>query len=178
MWPTGNVAERRAAMSEHGMQRMSERDYKSEAPDVYKALIELGRAVDGSGLEKPLIELVKIRVSQINGCAYCLQLHLNLARRVGLDEAKIGLAAVWHEAAGVFTPREQAALAWADALSRMPSAEVSDGVYELASRAFEPAELAYLTAAVANINAWNRIAGALRWTPPLPKAQAPAGPPK
>jgi AhpD family alkylhydroperoxidase len=156
-------------MSEHGAKRMSERDYKAEAPEAYKALLDLGRAVDAAGLDKTLIELVKIRVSQINGCAYCLQLHLNMARRIGVEEAKLGLVAVWHEA-GIFNAREQAALAWAEALTRMLSAEVSEEVYKAAIHEFPAGEIAHLTAAIANINAWNRIAGALRWTPPIPKA--------
>lgn len=158
-------------MTEHKVKRMGETEFKSLAPGAYRGLVDLGVAVDKSGLDKALIELVKIRVSQINGCAYCLQLHLNIARRIGVSEAKLGLLAVWHEA-GIFDAREMAALAWAEALTRMLAAEVSDEAHAAAARQFPPLELAHLTAAIANINGWNRIAGALRWTPSIPNAGA------
>ncbi len=145
--------------------RMDGPEHYKLAPAANAALIALGKAVDDSGLEKTLTELVKLRVSQINGCAYCVQLHLNVARKLAVPAAKLDLMAAWQEA-GVFTPREKAALRWAEALTLMAGRGVPDAAYEEVSSKFNRSELAFLTAAVANINAWNRIAGALYYTPP------------
>jgi len=136
------------------------------APAIAPALAALGKAVDDSGLDKPLTELMKIRASQLNGCAYCLQYHLNIARRLAVDSRKVDLVATWRDAP-VFDARERAALAWTEALTLMPNAHVGDQVYALVAEAFSAQELPFLTAAVAAINAWNRIAGALRFAPPL-----------
>lgn len=143
--------------------------FRAAAPDAYRALIALGKAVDDTGLEKSLTELVKVRVSQLNGCAFCLQLHLDVARRHGVPESKLGLVAVWPETSGVFSPRERAALAWADHLARMPIGHVPDSAWPALLAAFTEEEATHLTVAIATINAWNRIAGSLRFPPPLPR---------
>ena len=106
-------------------------------------------------------------MSQINGCAFCLQYHLNIVRQLGLDldPRKLDLLAARRDA-GLYSEREQAALAWAEALTRVAVHEVDDAVYARASAAFAPAELAHLSAAVANINARNRIAAGFRFAPP------------
>jgi AhpD family alkylhydroperoxidase len=136
------------------------------------ALQALGKAVDASGLDKTLTELVKLRASQINGCAFCVQFHLNLARKLGVAPVKLDLAAVWRDAP-VFTPRERAALAWTEALTGLARATghgVEDHEYDAVREQFSAAEVAFLTAAIANIQAWNRIAVALRFAPQVPAA--------
>jgi len=145
--------------------RLEYQAFNQVAPAVPAALAALGKAVDDAGLEKSLTELVKLRVSQINGCAFCLQYHLNLIRKLDLDPRKLDLLAAWRDA-GIYSAREQAALAWAEALTRIATHEVDDAAYAQASREFAPPELAHLSAAIANINAWNRIAAGFRFTPP------------
>lgn len=145
--------------------------FEQVAPSVITSLRVLGKAVDDSGLEKQLTELLKLRASQLNGCAFCLQLHLNLARKLGLAQAKIDLVATWREA-GVFSARERAALAWTEALTLMAQQHVTDALYTEVQAAFTKSESVYLTAAVGAINAWNRIAGALQFSPPVPSEQA------
>ncbi len=142
--------------------------FAGAAPAARDALLAMGKAVDQSGLDKALVELVKIRVSQINNCAFCLQIHLNVARQLGLPPEKIDLVATWQEA-GLFSQREGAALAWAEALVHLPGRSVSDDIHERARAEFSESELMWLSVAIANINAWNRLGAAYRFTPPLPK---------
>jgi AhpD family alkylhydroperoxidase len=151
--------------------RMEFPDFTATAPGVTQALSALAKAVDDSGLGKPLTELIKIRASQINGCAFCLQFHLNAARKAGVTATKIDLVAVWRDA-GIFTEREIAALAWTESLTHVTPAGISDHAFEDARRKFSDSELALLTSAVAAINAWNRIAIAYRFTPPIPQDRA------
>lgn len=110
---------------------------------------------------------MKLRASQLNGCAFCLQLHLNQARKLALSPAKIDLVAVWREA-GVFSDRERAALMWTESLTLMARQTIPDAAYAEVQAAFTVSELAHLTSAVAAINTWNRIAGALQFAPPIP----------
>jgi AhpD family alkylhydroperoxidase len=149
------------------MARMELEGFSRLAPGARAALSALTKAVDDSGLEKSLTELIKIRASQVNGCAFCLQFHLNLARKADVAQTKLDLVAVWREA-GVFTPREMAALAWTEALTHVTSSGVSDEVYEIAAKEFSESELANLTVAIGTINAWNRIAMAYGFTPQIP----------
>lgn len=146
--------------------RVSYEEFRKAAAPVHAALIVLGKAVDKSGLDKGLTELVKLRASQINGCAFCLQHHLNVARKLGLPDAKLDLLAVWREA-GVYSERELAALAWSEALTKEAAEGASDAAYAELLRHFSENEAMYLTVAVGTINQWNRIAGALRFAPPL-----------
>lgn len=141
--------------------------FEQAAPSVVAALGMLGKAVDDSGLDKQLTELLKLRASQLNGCAFCLQFHLNLARKIGLAQAKIDLVATWREA-GVFSTRERAALAWTEALTLMAQQHVANAQYAEVQAAFTESEITFLTTAVGAINAWNRIAGALQFPPPIP----------
>ena len=150
--------------------RISWNDFDRAAPAVTVALRALGQAVDDSGLDKSLTELIKLRASQINGCAYCIQYHLNLARRVGVVPAKLDLVAAWREA-GIYGARERAALAWTEALTRMAGRPVCDAVYTELQAQFSETEIAFLTSAIGAINAWNRIAGALQFAPPVPSEQ-------
>lgn len=142
-------------------------DFEREAAEVLAALGALGKAVDNSGLDKSLTELLKVRASQLNGCAFCLQYHLNYARKLRVTPAKLDLVATWRDA-GVYSARERAALAWTEALTSMPSLHIADADYADVQAQFSRTELAFLTSAIAAINAWNRIAGALRFSPPIP----------
>lgn len=145
--------------------RIRPADFHKMVPEARATLRPLGEsAVGAGGLETSLIELVKIRASQINGCAYCLEMHTKDARALGETERRLHLLAAWHEAPG-FSDRERAALAWTDALTRVADSRVPDDVYDQAKKAFSDKELAYLTAAVVAINAWNRVAVAFRFVP-------------
>ena len=146
--------------------------YRETAPLVVDALQALGKAVDDSGLEKQLTELLKIRVSQLNGCAFCLQFHLDLARKTGLPAIKADLVATWHDC-DIYSDRERAALAWAEALTLMNQKIVTSQQYLQLKQQFSGNEIAFLTAAIANINAWNRIAGGLHFPPMIPASQLP-----
>jgi AhpD family alkylhydroperoxidase len=139
-------------------------DLKTIAPDIYDAVFALTQLAGKTGLDKQLLELIKLRASQINGCAFCLQFHVLQSERLGLSADKINLVAVWREAP-IFSSRERAALAWTEALTLLPDG-VSDEVYAQARREFSERELIYLTSAVASINTWNRFGAAYRWTPP------------
>lgn len=139
--------------------------FETHAGGVVSALRDYSRAVDASGLDKGLVELLKLRASQINGCAFCLQFHLNLAHKLGLPQRQLDQLAAWRDS-HAFSARERAALAWTEALSRMAAAPVEGTLYADLQAQFSEGEIANLTAAIAAINAWNRIAGALRFTPP------------
>ena len=141
--------------------------FQKTAPAVQTALLAMGRATDESGLDKTVIELAKLRVSQINNCAFCLQIHLTVARRLGVPQEKLDLVATWHEA-GIFTEQEGAALAWAETLTRLADRSVPDAAYAEVRRHFTEAEVIQLSAAIATINAWNRLGAAFRFAPPIP----------
>ena len=133
------------------------------APELMKAMSALEAAVAGSGLEKSLIELVKTRASQINGCAFCLDMHTQDARAHGETEQRLYALTAWRETP-FYTDRERAALAWTEAVTRIADG-VHDDVYEEARRHFTEKELADLTWAVVAINSWNRLAIAFRVVP-------------
>lgn len=138
-------------------------DFKRLAPDAYDSVLGLGQLAAKAGLDKQLLELVKLRASQVNGCAFCVQHHILLSERIGVPVDKLNLVAVWREAP-IFSARECAALAWTEALTFLPDG-VSDEVYAQASCEFSETELMYLTSAIASINVWNRFGVAYRWTP-------------
>ena len=145
-------------------------DFKALAPDAYDLVLALGQVAAKAGLDKQLLELVKLRASQINGCAFCVQHHVLLSERFGIPVDKLHMLAVWREAP-MFSARERAALAWTEALTYLPDG-VSDDVYAEASGEFSAQELMYLTSAIASINTWNRFGAAYRWTPPKRPATA------
>ena len=147
--------------------RSEYKDFMSLTPDAYAAVLALGRVVANAGMDKQLLELVKLRASQINGCAFCVQHHILASEKLGVPVDKLNLVVVWREAPQ-FSARERAALAWTEALTLLADG-VSDEVYAEASREFSEKELAYLTSAVASINVWNRFGAAFRWTPPARK---------
>ncbi len=138
---------------------------------VYKAMSGLQDFVDASGLEPSLLELAKLRASQINGCAYCVDMHYRDARRSGESEERLALVAVWREAP-VFTPRERAALAWAEAVTLIAGTGVSDDLFEATRRQFKDDELVKLTLAIVAINGWNRLSVAFAIPPDLASAKA------
>jgi AhpD family alkylhydroperoxidase len=146
-----------AARSEH-------KNFKGLAPELDAMARALGSAAAQYGLDKQMLELVKIRASQINGCAFCVQYHIILAEGLGVRRDKLDLLVVWREAP-VFSSRERAALAWTEALT-LVSQGVSDEVYAEAGAEFSETELLYLSSAIAGINVWNRFGAAYRWTPP------------
>ncbi len=152
--------------------RLDNDQFKEAAPDIGEAIFALSRLARKAGLDKHLLELVKIRASQINGCAYCVQYHILEAERLGVPADKINLVAVWREAPQ-FSARERAALAWTEALTELRGG-VSDEVYAEATAAFSEQELLYLTSAVSVINVWNRYGVAYRWTPPARQMPATA----
>ena len=147
--------------------------FDQAVPGAVAALRSLSQAVDATGLDKRLTELVKVRVSQLNGCAFCLKLHLDWARKAGVPGLALDLLATWREVE-LFDARERAALAWAEALTGMAARHVSDAAFSEAAQQFGQTELAALTTAIATINAWNRIAGSLRFEPPGLRAPATA----
>ena len=126
-----------------------------------KAMLALQREVETSGLEHSLMELVKIRASQINGCAYCLDMHTKDARALGETEQRIYALNAWRETP-FFSDRERAALEWAEALTRISIDQVPDSVYEAVKPHFSEAELVALTFALVAINGWNRLAISFR----------------
>jgi len=147
--------------------RSEYKDFQSQAPDAFEVVRTLGQLAGKAGLDKQLLELIKIRASQINGCAFCLQYHVLQSEALGVPEDKINLVAVWREAPQ-FSARERAALAWTEALTLLANG-VSDEVYAQANAEFSEKELVYLTSAIASINTWNRFGAAFRWTPPARK---------
>jgi len=139
-------------------------DFQTLAPDAYEAVRALGNFAAKAGIEKPLLELIKLRASQINGCAFCVQFHILQAERLGVPVDKLNLVTVWREAPQ-FSWRERAALAWTEALTLLAGGVIDD-VYAQARSEFSDKELTYLTSAIASINVWNRFGVAYRWTPP------------
>ncbi len=133
-------------------------------PEGYRAMINLDRYVRSSGLEHSLLELVKIRASQINGCAFCIDMHTKDARAEGETEQRIYALSAWQETP-FFSERERAALAWTEALTLISENNVPDELYESVSQQFSEKELVDLTLAVIAINGWNRLAISFRSVP-------------
>ena len=140
------------------------------APEAMKAVAALDTYVQGSGLEPSLVELIKMRASQINGCAYCLHMHSRDARAKGETEERLYLLDAWRESP-LYTDRERAALAWTEA-ELVSQTHAPDAVYEELRDQFSEEEVVKLTVAIAAINAWNRIAISFRAVHPVPKPHA------
>jgi len=138
-------------------------NFRAMAPDVYDAIAMLGQAASRAGIDKQLLELIKLRASQINGCAFCVQFHILQGEKLDIPADKLNLVVVWREVP-LFSPRERAALAWTEAITQLEGG-VGDEIYAQASAEFSEKELLYLTSAVAAINAWNRFGVAYRWRP-------------
>jgi AhpD family alkylhydroperoxidase len=140
-------------------------------PEMATGMAAITRALRQSGMDRELIELIKIRVSQINGCAYCVQYHLNDARKVGIPGEKLDLLATWREA-GIFSARECAALEWAERVTMIATQHTGDDAYAALAMHFNEREIAFLTTAIGQINFWNRVAAPFRFTPPIPRSAA------
>jgi len=139
-------------------------DFYKASPEAIKPMIALDAAVAKLGLEPALQELVKLRASQINGCAYCVDMHTSDARKKGETERRLYAVSVWRETP-FFTPRERAALAWTEAVTLIASSRASDADYEALCAEFTEKERVDLTMAIATINSWNRLAIAFRKMP-------------
>ena len=142
-------------------------DYRRAAPAVLTAMRGLETAVRGSPLETALLELIRVRVSQINGCAFCLDMHNRDARQAGITQQRLDLLPAWREAP-CFDARERAALAYAEALTLIARQPIDDALYAEVSAHFDAAALAQLSLAIIAINGWNRLSIAFRT--PLPQA--------
>ncbi len=139
-------------------------EYTKASPGAYRAMAGLEEYIRGCGLDRSLVQLVKIRASQINGCAFCLDMHTKDARANGETEQRIYALPAWRETP-FFTERERAALAWTEALTCITEGHVTDEVYGRTREHFEEKELVDLTLVVTTINAWNRIAIGFRSVP-------------
>ncbi len=139
-------------------------DPRKVAPDAYKAMLGLETYLAGCGLDKKLLDLLKLRASQINGCAYCIDMHWKDLRAAGETEQRLYGLDAWRESP-YYTDRERAALAWTESITLIGKGHVPDSVYEAVRRQFDEKEIADLTFAGATINAWNRLAIAMRSTP-------------
>ncbi len=136
-------------------------DCRAAMPEAMEAMFGLQKAVDGSGLEPKLLELINVRASQINGCAYCLDIHTKDAVAIGEDPQRLNVVAAWREAP-FFDPRERAALAWCESLTLLPNTGAPDAVYQELAAQFSAREQVALTAAIVAINGWNRVAVGFR----------------
>lgn len=132
-------------------------DYGKVAPEAIKGLLELERYVHHSNLEKSLFELVKTRASQLNGCAYCLDMHTKDARKGGETEQRLYTLSAWRETP-FFTERERAALEWTEALTLISQSHITDDLYERVTKQFNEQDLMALTMTIIAINGWNRLA--------------------
>lgn len=138
--------------------------YMEAFPEGIHAILNLEKVIRASGLEPSLYELIKIRASQLNGCAYCLDMHTKDARAAGETEQRIYALSAWRETA-FYTPRERAALAWTEAITNIQQGHAPDDAYEEVRREFDEASLVKLTLAITQINTWNRLAIAFRVEP-------------
>jgi AhpD family alkylhydroperoxidase len=139
-------------------------DYKTVAPGAYKAMFGLEQYLRNCGLDHGLLQLVVLRASQINHCAFCIDMHTKDLRAMGETEQRLYLLSAWREAP-FYSPRERAALAWTEAVTSLSPDYVSDAVYEEARKEFSEAELVNLTLAITAINSWNRLSVAFRSVP-------------
>jgi AhpD family alkylhydroperoxidase len=148
-------------------------DYAKVAPGAYRAMAGLEHYLHESGLEENLLPLIKLRASQINGCAYCLDMHWKDLKSIGETDQRLYELNAWEEGP-FYSDRERAALAWTEAVTRVADSHVPDEIYEHVRQHFSEKEMADLTLAVATINAWNRLAISARTTPgtyEVPKAR-------
>jgi AhpD family alkylhydroperoxidase len=139
-------------------------NYAKAAPGVFEAMESLDQYLEQCGLEVPLLQLIRLRASQINGCAYCLDMHWKDLVALGEQAQRLYSLDAWRESP-YYTERERAALAWTEAVTLIASGHVPDSVHEEASAHFSEKELCHLTLAVATINAWNRLSIAARIVP-------------
>ncbi len=141
-------------------------NFAKAAPDAYKAVAALDSYVKGSGIEPRLIHLIKLRASQINGCAYCVDMHTKEARHSGLSQQWINLVCVWRESPH-FDERERVVLGWTEALTNVAETRAPDEAYEALKAHFNEEEMTKITVAIGAINVWNRLCVGFRALPPI-----------
>ena len=139
-------------------------DYTKASPEAFKAMVQMEGVVRRSGIDPKLLELMKIRASQLNGCAYCIDMHTKDARFKGEKEQRIYALDAWRETP-FFTEKERTALAWTEALTNIQAGHAPDAIYDGLSKNFSDGEIVNLTLAITTINAWNRIAIGFRLVP-------------
>ena len=147
--------------------RIDYKVFQGIIPEMATGMAAITHALRKSGMEPEIVELLKIRASQLNGCAFCVQYHLNDARKLNIPAAKLDLLATWREA-GIFTEREAAALDWTERVTLLSQHHIDDEAFANVSAHFSEREVAFLTTAIGQINFWNRVAAPLRFTPPIP----------
>ncbi|MCL6282211.1 carboxymuconolactone decarboxylase family protein [Ruegeria sp. 2012CJ41-6] len=146
-------------------------NYWATAPDLTKAFVALNDTIEGSGLEKSLMHLVKLRASQINGCAFCIDMHTREARADGETEQRLYLVSAWHDSF-LFSDRERAALAWTEALTKLGDHAPDDALFAATQTQFPEDEIVKLTAVITMINTWNRLSVAFRTVHAAPRSEA------
>ena len=142
-------------------------EFQKVVPEMATGMAAINHALRNSTLESDLRELIKIRSSQLNGCAFCIQFHLNEARKIGVPAPKLDLLPAWRETS-IYSPREAAALAWTERITLIAGHPIEDDAWVDVRTHFSEAEVALLTTAIGQINFWNRVAAPLRFTPPIP----------
>jgi AhpD family alkylhydroperoxidase len=145
-------------------------DYPRQSPQLFKKFLDFNSAIKEAGIDQPLLDLVNIRASQLNGCAFCLDMHVKQAKIHNERELRVHHVSIWRESQ-LFSARERAALAWTEVLTRLPEHGVSDEIYAQVRAQFSEKELTDLTFLVMGINAWNRVNVAFQ-TPPGSADQA------
>ena len=147
-------------------------NYSKASPDAYRAFGEVHSILQKCGLAKELINLVYLRVSQINGCAFCIDMHTRDLTKLGVSDEKLTLLQVWHDAGTLFSAREKAAIAWAETVTRVAETHAPDDAYQAAAAEFDDKELADLTYAISLMNDYKRLGNALRTAPAAAYAKA------
>ena len=142
-------------------------------PAGIKAMMALEQTLHAGGLDQTLLELVKLRASQINGCAYCIHLHTTFLRKAGVEEMHLYMLDAWRESS-LYSDRERAALGWTEALTRVAVTGAPDADYEALSAVFSPEEQVHLTLAIGAINTWNRLQVGFRVAHPVDASRAAA----
>ncbi|WP_137154657.1 carboxymuconolactone decarboxylase family protein [Rhizobium sp. FKL33] len=141
-------------------------NFAKASPDAYKAVLGLENYVQNSGLERRFIDLIKLRASQINGCAYCVDMHVKESRHDGLGEQWINLMSVWRESP-VYDAKERALLGWVEAVTRLADTGAPDDAYQALAAHFSEKEITDITVAIGVINVWNRLAVSARTPHPI-----------
>lgn len=139
-------------------------NYAQQSPELFRKISELSIALKDSVIEQKIRDLVNLRASQMNGCAFCVDMHVKEARIHGESELRLHHVAIWRES-NLFIPRERAALAWTEALTRLPEGGIPDDLYERVRGQLSEKEISDLTFSVMTINAWNRVSVAFRSVP-------------
>lgn len=139
-------------------------EWAGQSPSAYKAMLGLEQALEKSGLDHGLLELIRLRASQINGCAYCVNMHADDARKAGESEARLQTLSVWRET-NFFSARERAVLAWVESLTLLPEKHAPQAQFDALREHFNDTEIVDLTLAIATINAWNRFGVGMAMVP-------------